>query len=138
MNKNIYRDLYKLIMACSSTRDSETTSTASGSHPRRLFPLETVIIWINMTVLQMYGYLQRESSSRDSSPVDNEESPDVDNEGSPDVDEVFRLRCDCKSTCQRRGCPCKAAAKTCGVLCKCGTRKNPCKNQVSQLFSCNC
>ena len=98
MNKNIYRALYKLIMACSSTRDSETTSTASGSHPRRFFPLETVIIWINMTVLQIYGYLQRESSSRDSSPVDNE--------GSPDVDEAYRLRCDCKSTCQRRGCPC--------------------------------
>jgi len=53
-------------------------------------------------------------------------------EASPDI--ICTVKCSCKSTCQRKGCPCKAASKLCGELCKCGTKKKPCKNQVSQCI----
>ena len=114
-------------MACSQDIESATTPTANVSYPRRLFPLERVM---QTFVLQnvVYCHLQGESSSRESSPTE------VDREGSPDIVETFRIRCDCKSICQRRGCPCKAASSTCGAWCKCGTtKKNPAKTNGKAL-----
>jgi len=113
-------------MACSQDIKSATTPTANVSYPRRLFPLERVM---QTFVLQnvVYCHSQGESSSRESSPTE------VDCEGSPDIVETFRIRCDCKSTCQRRGCPCKVASSTCGAWCKCGTTKKTCKKQSKAL-----
>ena len=65
---------------------------------------------------------------------DPADESDRDSAASEDVDVIFRLKCVCKSTCQRSTCPCKAAASFCTELCKCGTKKKPCKNQVSSTY----
>jgi len=63
-------------------------------------------------------------------PADESGSDSV---ASEDVDVMFRVKCVCKSTCQRTY-PCKTAALFCTELCKCGSKKKPCKNQVSSTY----
>ena len=40
------------------------------------------------------------------------------------------VTCDCRSTCQRKGCPCRNARELCDAnLCSCGSKKKACQNR---------
>ena len=41
-----------------------------------------------------------------------------------------QVTCDCRSTCQRKGCPCRNARELCDAnLCSCGSKKKACQNR---------
>lgn len=65
-------------------------------------------------------------------PLYQENPPSRD--ASPEVDDLYRIRCSCKSTCQRCTSPCKEAGSFSGELCKCGMKRNHCRNQVTCIF----
>ncbi len=74
------------------------------------------------------GYASGPTAPAEKSQIDGATVTVADHQSQQEEARVT-ISCDCRNTCQRKGCPCRSAGKFCKKNdCTCGSRRKPCKN----------